>query len=227
MKRRGSSASRSTTKRSRREYPVRKILAENEFQFLIDWKPDERTGEPFQPTWEPKDNASRELRWEWERENRIPKQRRILAEENGRFEVEFEKRWVDEQYVERVLLNDWRLQYVLNCTSIFPRCLHLTELPPHATTVAKPWLRHRSACRTRTVRPRRKIHQASSRARTPRPRRKVHQASPRTRTPRLRRKMHQASPRTRTASWRRKTQTANPRRKMHQVSSRTRTPRPW
>lgn len=120
MKRGIPTSSRAAAKRARyREYPVRRILEENESQYKIDWKPDERTGEVYDPTWEYKDDVSFDLRLDWTLENlatHVPKQCEILSEsKNGRFLVRFETAWMDEDQVDRSLLDGWRLKYVPAC----------------------------------------------------------------------------------------------------------------
>jgi hypothetical protein len=52
-------------------YKVRTILAERvigrKTQYKIDWEDDERTGEKFAPTWEPKENLTEVALADWEK----------------------------------------------------------------------------------------------------------------------------------------------------------------
>jgi hypothetical protein len=52
-------------------YKVRTVLAERfvgrRTQYKIDWEDDERTGEKFAPTWEPKENLTEVALADWEK----------------------------------------------------------------------------------------------------------------------------------------------------------------
>jgi hypothetical protein len=50
-----------------KEYKLRSIIAERPGQYLIDWEDDEETGEPYEPSWEPKANANRQAVADWKR----------------------------------------------------------------------------------------------------------------------------------------------------------------
>lgn len=43
-----------------REYKLKSIIGETETHYLIEWENDEETGEVFEDSWEPKENANRE-----------------------------------------------------------------------------------------------------------------------------------------------------------------------
>ncbi|GAB7360655.1 hypothetical protein MBLNU230_g0534t1 [Neophaeotheca triangularis] len=49
-----------------REYKLRNILNETSTHYLIDWEDDTETGESFDPSWEPKENANPEAVADWE-----------------------------------------------------------------------------------------------------------------------------------------------------------------
>lgn len=69
--------------------------------FQLAGSPTGETGETFRPSWESKEGVMLALRLKWEIRKLMLTQRRLLSEENGRFEVEFGKRWMDEERVER------------------------------------------------------------------------------------------------------------------------------
>lgn len=46
-------------------YEARGILQETTTQYLIDWAPDSDTGEEYDPSWEPKENANQLLVADW------------------------------------------------------------------------------------------------------------------------------------------------------------------
>jgi hypothetical protein len=52
-------------------YQVRTVLAERvvrgKTQYRIDWEDDEKTGEKFAPTWEPKENLTEVALADWEK----------------------------------------------------------------------------------------------------------------------------------------------------------------
>ncbi|KAF2773983.1 hypothetical protein EJ03DRAFT_73542 [Teratosphaeria nubilosa] len=50
-----------------KEYKVKAIIDEKGSKYLIDWEPDEETGQIYQPTWEPKANANKEAKADWYR----------------------------------------------------------------------------------------------------------------------------------------------------------------
>ncbi|EMC94269.1 hypothetical protein BAUCODRAFT_36736 [Baudoinia panamericana UAMH 10762] len=49
-------------------YQARKILDEDRTRYYIDWENDEVTGAAYEPTWEPKAHANRQLIDEWKRQ---------------------------------------------------------------------------------------------------------------------------------------------------------------
>lgn len=52
---------------SKQFYAVRDIIDENETKYLIDWEDDPVTAERYEPTWEPKINATRKAIEDWEK----------------------------------------------------------------------------------------------------------------------------------------------------------------
>ena len=61
-----------TTVDYEKDYKVRSIIGENETQYHIDWAPDEESGEVYEPTWEPKENANSLAIEDWERRKATP-----------------------------------------------------------------------------------------------------------------------------------------------------------
>ena len=52
-------------------WPAKRILRETVHSYLIEWEADPRTGEEFEPNWEPKEHATRALKAEWEERRRV------------------------------------------------------------------------------------------------------------------------------------------------------------
>lgn len=53
------------TAETEKYYEARGILQESPTQYLIDWAPDSDTGEEYDPSWEPKENANQLLIADW------------------------------------------------------------------------------------------------------------------------------------------------------------------
>ena len=51
-----------------RLYKLKSIVGEDETRYLISWENDEVTGETYEDTWEPKKNANRQAREDWEKQ---------------------------------------------------------------------------------------------------------------------------------------------------------------
>lgn len=56
---------------SQQEYQVRNILEERGRKYLIDWEDDPITGQQYEPTWEPKENANEKAVIDWERQKAV------------------------------------------------------------------------------------------------------------------------------------------------------------